>query len=114
MVERDEWEPCNKEATFNAVEQGENTQGGEEPHSPGNPAFGESARAIDVVGQRLIERIDGIDHDKLTDEKFAKGRYYRYNIAVSLRGMSREEFLPANPVHREDEMVYMELGARVA
>lgn len=28
--------------------------------------------------------------------------------------MSREEFLPANPVHREDEMVYMELGARVA
>ena len=31
MVERDEWEPCNKEATFNAVEQGENTQGGKNP-----------------------------------------------------------------------------------
>src|SRR6266568_3801980 len=66
------------------------------------------------IGRKLIERIDGMNYEELSEKDTALARYYRYNIATSFIGMSLDEFLPADPVHREDELVYMDAGARLA
>jgi len=76
-------------------------------------------------GSALVERLEGIGSEKLSraglsveDEAYwhalYQASYYRYSVAVTLLGMSREEFLPTNPVAREGEMLFMEAGAKVA
>ncbi len=108
MLERYGWRQHSKEAAFNAESQGGDALG------DGNSEKEGLQKALAVVGERLTELIDAVDPRELTEEEFAKSRYYRYSLAVSLRGMNREEFLPDNPVHREDELLYLDMGAREA
>ncbi len=94
--------------------QGGNTPGGDDFAKGFNNSAERTRRGIAQVGQALIGFIDNINYgdENFSEEDTALARYYRYSIAVSLMGMSREEYLSAMPTtHREIEMDYMNYGA---
>src|SRR5690242_19464850 len=106
--------------------QGGNTLGGEEMDRQIREVIDlsrmfskEELGAIAKVGEVLTEHIDGIDPVAMTQEEYAKTRYYRYSLAVSLMGESRERYLMLNALFGSDpfpdlrdepDIHYLELG----
>src|SRR5947209_711508 len=113
MVERSGWKPQNKKAAFDAESLGGNALGGDDFAKDFSNFAEKTPRELALIGQVLTGFIDNINYgdENFSEEDTALARYYRYSIAVSYMGMSREEYLPTNPSNREHEMAYMNYGA---